>query len=150
VSSHPLIVAFCCQCCGYTAADVAGAMRIQYAPSVRILRVPCSGKVEPEHVLSVLERGVDGVVIVGCPRGHCHFVDGNLRASKRVERLQQLLEEMGLERERLAMVEIASGDGAGFAALVDRLTDQLTRLGPSPLASKPVTRTARPRQGDAE
>src|SRR5512136_1063270 len=97
----PIIVAFCCHYCAYTAADLAGSMRIQYPPNVRVLRLPCTGKVDIRYIMTAFERGVDGVIIAGCLEGGCHFQEGNLRAKRRVALARQVLEEAGLESERL-------------------------------------------------
>ena len=130
---EPLILAFCCHYCAYAAADLAGSMRLEYADNVRVLRLPCTGKVEVDYILAAFERGVDGVIVAGCLEGGCHFLEGNLRARRRVERAKQLLEEIGLEPARLEMFNLSSAEGARFAEIVTEMTDRLTRLGPSPL-----------------
>lgn len=134
--SQPLILAFCCHYCAYAAADLAGSLRLSYPPNVRVLRVPCTGKVEISHVLRAFEWGVDGVIVAGCLEGGCHFLEGNLRARKRVERTRQLLEEIGLERERLEMYNLSSAEGPRFAEIVREMTERLKRLGPSPLRAR--------------
>ena len=101
MSENPLILAFCCHYCAYAAADLAGSMRLQYPDNVRVLRLPCTGKVEVDHILAAFERGVYGVMVAGCLEGGCHFLEGNLRARKRVDRAKQILSEIGLEPERL-------------------------------------------------
>ena len=131
--SEPVILAFCCHYCAYAAADLAGSLRLSYPPNVRVLRVPCTGKVEVTHVLRAFEWGVDGVIVAGCLEGGCHFLEGNLRARKRVERTQQLLDEIGLGRERLEMFNLSSAEGPRFAEIVREMTERLRRLGPSPL-----------------
>ena len=139
--SEPLILAFCCHYCAYAAADLAGSLRLSYPATVRVLRVPCTGKVEPTQILRAFEWGVDGVVVAGCLEGGCHFLEGNLRARKRIERVQELLDEIGLERERLAMFNLSSAEGPRFAAIMQEMTERLRRLGPSPLRSGPrITR----------
>jgi len=130
---EPLILAFCCHYCAYAAADLAGSMRIEYPDNVRVLRLPCTGKVEIDHILAAFERGVDGVIVAGCLEGGCHFLEGNLRARRRVERAKQLLEEIGLEPERLEMFNLSSTKGSRFAEIVTEMTERLARLGPSPL-----------------
>jgi coenzyme F420-reducing hydrogenase delta subunit len=131
--SEPVILAFCCHYCAYAAADLAGSLRLSYPPNVRVLRVPCTGKVEVTHVLRAFEWGVDGVIVAGCLEGGCHFLEGNLRARKRVERTRQLLDEIGLGRERLEMFNLSSAEGPRFAEIVREMTERLRRLGPSPL-----------------
>jgi len=133
LSENPLILAFCCHYCAYAAADLAGSMRLQYPDNVRVLRLPCTGKVEVDHILAAFERGVDGVMVAGCLEGGCHFLEGNLRARKRVERAKQLLGEIGLEPERLEMYNLSSAEGARFAEIVTEMSQRLSKLGPSPL-----------------
>jgi len=134
--SEPLILAFCCHYCAYAAADLAGVLRLHYPPNVRVVRVPCTGKVEITHVLRAFEWGVDGVMVAGCLEGGCHFLEGNLRARKRVERAKQLLDEIGLGRERLEMYNLSSAEGPRFAEIIREMTERLRRLGPSPLRQK--------------
>lgn len=129
----PVIVAFCCHYCAYAAADLAGTMRLQYPDTVRVLRLPCTGKIEVNYLLAAFERGVDGVIVAGCLEGGCHFQEGNLRARRRVERAKQLLTEIGLEPERLEMFNLSSAEGTRFAEIVTEMTERVTRLGPSPL-----------------
>ena len=133
MSDPPVILAFCCHYCAYAAADLAGSMRLQYPDNVRVLRLPCTGKVEVNYLLVAFERGVDGVIVAGCLEGGCHFLEGNLRARKRVERAKQLLEEIGLEPERLEMFNLSSAEGTRFAEIVTEMNERLERLGPSPL-----------------
>jgi coenzyme F420-reducing hydrogenase delta subunit len=129
----PLILAFCCHYCAYAAADLAGSMRLQYPENVRILKVPCTGKVEVDYLLAAFERGVDGVIVAGCLEGGCHFLEGNLRARRRVERAKQLLDEIGLEPDRLEMFNLSSAEGARFAEIITEMTGRLATMGPSPL-----------------
>ena len=132
-NDEPLILAFCCHYCAYAAADLAGSMRLEYPDNVRVLRLPCTGKVEIDHLLGAFERGVDGVIVAGCLEGGCHFVEGNLRARKRVERAKQILEEIGLEPGRLEMFNLSSAEGSRFAEIVSEMSGRLAELGPSPL-----------------
>ena len=131
--TQPLILAFCCHYCAYAAADLAGSMRLQYPSTVRILRLPCTGKIEVNYILTAFERGVDAVIVAGCLEGGCHFIDGNLRARQRVQRAKQLLEEIGLEPDRLEMFNLSSAEGARFGQIVNEMSQRLARLGPSPL-----------------
>jgi len=130
---QPVILAFCCHYCAYAAADLAGSMRLQYPDNVRVLRLPCTGKVEVNYLLAAFERGADGVIVAGCLEGGCHFLEGNLRARKRVERARQLLTEIGLEPERLEMYNLSSAEGTRFAEIVTEMSRRLNTLGPSPL-----------------
>ncbi len=137
MDNSPVIVAFCCHYCAYAAADLAGTMRLQYPGSVRVLRLPCTGKIEVNYLLAAFERGVDGVIVAGCLEGGCHFQEGNLRARRRVERAQQLLKEIGLEPERLEMFNLSSAEGTRFAEIVSEMNKRIAALGPSPLRHSP-------------
>ena len=143
MDDEPLILAFCCHYCAYAAADLAGSMRLQYPGNVRVLRLPCTGKLEVNYLLAAFERGVDGVIVAGCLEGGCHFLEGNLRARRRVERARQLLAEIGLEPERLEMFNLSSAEGPRFAEIVTTMAERLKRLGPSPLRPDPATRRTR-------
>ena len=133
MENEPVILAFCCHYCAYAAADLAGSMRLQYPGTVRVLRLPCTGKIEVNYLLAAFERGVDGVLVAGCLEGGCHFQEGNLRARRRVERAKGMLEEIGLEPERLEMYNLSSAEGARFAEIVTEMNERIKRLGPSPL-----------------
>jgi F420-non-reducing hydrogenase iron-sulfur subunit len=135
MDTEPVILAFCCHYCAYAAADLAGSMRLQYPSNVRVLRLPCTGKIEVNYILTAFEHGVDGVIVAGCLEGGCHFLEGNLRARKRVERAKKILEEVGLEPERLDMFNLSSAEGPRFAEIVDEMNNRLKQLGPSPLRS---------------
>jgi coenzyme F420-reducing hydrogenase delta subunit len=128
-----MILAFCCHYCAFAAADLAGSQRLEYPHNVRILRLPCTGKVEVNHILVAFEKGVDGVIVAGCLEGGCHFLEGNLRARRRVERTKELLKEIGLEPERLEMYNLSSAEGARFAEIATEMNKRLEELGPSPL-----------------
>ena len=132
-NQEPLILAFCCESSASAAADAAGSMRLEYPDNVRVLRMPCTGKVEVDYILAAFERGVDGVFVAGCPEGDCHFREGNLRARRRVERAKQLLGEIGLEPERLEIFNLSSTEGERFAEIANEMSQRLTKLGPSPL-----------------
>ncbi len=129
---EPVIVAFCCHYCAYTAADMAGSKRISYPPNVKIVRVPCTGKVDAIHILKALENGADGVYVAGCLEGDCHFKNGNLRAMRRVEQVQGLLDEIGVEPERVSMVTMSAGMGERFAKTAHEITAKIRQLGPNP------------------
>lgn len=137
MDKEPLILAFCCHYCAYAAADIAGAMRLQYPHNVRVLRLPCTGKIEVNYMLAAFERGVDGVFIAGCLEGGCHFLEGNLRARRRVERAKELLQEIGLEPERLEMFNLSSAEGPRFAEISNIMVERIRKLGPSPLRPDP-------------
>ena len=133
MNDEPLILAFCCHYCAYAAADLAGSMRLQYPCNVRVLRLPCTGKLEVNYILAAFEKGADGVMVAGCLEGGCHFLEGNLRARRRVERAQKFLAEIGLEPERLEMFNLSSAEGPRFAEIVTTMYERVRKLGPSPL-----------------
>jgi coenzyme F420-reducing hydrogenase delta subunit len=130
---EPVIVAFCCHYCAYTAADMAGSMRLSYPANVKIVRVPCSGKVDTIHMMKGLEKGADGVLVAGCLEGDCHFKSGNTKAAKRVTFVKQLLEEIGIEPERLSMATMSAGMGTRFAQIAAEFTETIRKLGPNPV-----------------
>ncbi len=129
---EPVIVAFCCHYCAYTAADMAGSQRLSYPANVKIVRVPCSGKVDAIHILKAFEKGADGVYVAGCLEGDCHFKTGNLTAARRVRSVQKLLDDIGIGSERVAMVMMSAGMGQGFAQIATEFTARIRRLGPNP------------------
>jgi F420-non-reducing hydrogenase iron-sulfur subunit len=129
------ILAFCCHYCAFAAADLAGSMRLQYPDTVRVLRLPCTGKLEVNYILKAFERGIDAVLVAGCLEGGCHFQEGNLRARRRVERAKEFLSEIGIEPERVEMFNLSSAQGARFAEIVKIMEGRLEKLGPSPLGS---------------
>ena len=130
---EPVIVAFCCHYCAYTAADMAGSQRIAYPSNVKIIRVPCSSKVDALHIVKAFEKGADGVYVAGCLDGDCHFKEGNIRAGKRVAYLRKYLEEIGIEGARLEMFKMSAGMGFQFAQSAKEMTARITELGPSPI-----------------
>jgi len=132
-SFEPVIVAFCCEYCAYTAADTAGSEKLSYPSNVKIISVPCAGRVDVIHILKAFERGADGVFVAACLEGDCHFENGNTRASRRVKYARNLLEETGIGGERLEMVAVSAGMGAGFAAVAKEITEKIRRLGPNPI-----------------
>jgi len=128
---EPKIVAFCCDFCAFAAADLAGAMRLQYQPNVRIIRLPCTGKVDAIHLMKAFEDGADAVFVAGCLEGECHYLEGNLRAKKRVAYVKRLLAEVQIEPERLEMFNLSSAMGGRFAEIVEEMTERVTKLGPT-------------------
>lgn len=132
---EPVIVAFCCHYCAYTAADMAGSMRLCYPPNVHIIRVPCSGNVDAVHIMKAFQKGADGVYVAGCLDGDCHFKNGNLRATRRVTYVKKLLDEIGVNGERLEMVTMSAGMGERFARTAGDFTEKIRKLGPSPVKS---------------
>ena len=128
---EPKIVAFCCNFCAFAAADLAGAMRLQYPPNVRIIKLPCTGTVDAIHLLKVFEDGADAVFVAGCLEGECHYLEGNLRARKRIEYVKKLLAEVRIEPERIEMFNLSSAMGGRFAEIVEEMTEKVTKLGPT-------------------
>lgn len=128
---QPTILAFLCNWCAYTGADLAGTSRMKYASNVRIVRVMCSGRVEPTFVLEAFREGADGVLICGCHPGDCHYQSGNYKCLKRYHLLKKFIVQMGIEQERLALEWISASEGKQFARLIDRYTETLRELGPA-------------------
>ena len=129
---EPQIVAFTCNWCSYAAADLAGTSRMHYPSNVRIIRVMCSGMVDPIYVLRAFEAGFDGVLVAGCHIGDCHYISGNVKAQDRIATVRRLLHTLGLEDERLRLEWISASEGVGFAETVTEYVGQLKELGPSP------------------
>ena len=132
-SFEPIILCFACQWCSYGAADLAGISRIQYPPNVRILRVPCSGRVDVLHVLKAFQNGADGVIITGCLIGDCHYIDGNVKAESRVEVMKKSLPALGINPERLEIDYASSSEGQKFATMMTNFVEKIRKLGPNPL-----------------
>ena len=128
---EPKIVAYCCNFCAFAAADLAGAMRIQYSPNVRIILLPCTGKVDALLLMKAFEDGADGAFVAGCMEGECHFVEGNLRAKKRVAYVKRLLEEVGTNPQRIEMFNHSSAMGGRFAEIVEEMTQRIKEIGPA-------------------
>ena len=129
---EPKILAFCCNWCSYTGADLAGVSRLQYPPNVRIIRVMCSGMVHPNLVINALTKGADGVIMCGCHPGDCHYIDGNLKAEKRADAINLMLEDFGLEAGRFRLEWISASEGPKFAQVMKEMVDTIKALGPSP------------------
>jgi len=127
---EPKIVGFCCNWCSYRAADLAGTARIKYAPNVRIIRVMCSGRVDPSFILKALAMGADGVLIAGCHPGECHYIEQNYKAMRRYHMLKHTLSAMGVEPDRVRLVWASAAEGQQFAEAVEKLVDDVRKLGP--------------------
>jgi coenzyme F420-reducing hydrogenase delta subunit len=134
----PKIVAFLCNWCSYAGADLAGVSRMQYAPNIRIIRVPCSGRISPLHILSALHRGADGVLVSGCHPGDCHYISGNLVARRKFSMLKNFLEHIGIEPQRVQFSWVSAAEGARFASLVQKIAEDLKRLGPTKIPTVAV------------
>jgi len=129
---EPLIVAFCCNWCSYAGADLAGTSRFEYPPNIRIIRVMCTGRVDPTFVLEALKMGADAVLVAGCHPGDCHYQKGNYIMEKRFGYIKRVVERIGIEPERVRLEWISASEGGKFAALVREMTQQVRQLGPSP------------------
>ena len=129
----PKIVAFCCNWCSYAGADLAGVSRFQYPPTIRVIKVMCSGRIEPIFILKAFEAGADGVLVSGCHIGDCHYIDGNKSAEKRVKATSEILDLIGLGSDRLRLEWISASEGMKFAEVIRSFTEKIKELGPSPL-----------------
>ena len=130
MSFEPNILGILCNWCSYAGADLAGTSRKKYSPNVRIVRVMCSGRVEPAFILKAFQLGADGVLICGCHPGDCHYAEGNYKAARRIPLLKKMLAQLGIEDERVRLEWVSASEGERFAAIVDEMTEQLRRLGP--------------------
>jgi F420-non-reducing hydrogenase iron-sulfur subunit len=127
---QPRIVAFFCNWCTYTAADLAGVSRLKYAPNVRVIRLMCSGRVDPQFILDALAKGADGVLIGGCHLGDCHYVEGNYKTVRRFQMLQRLLRDMGIEDQRVRLEWISASEGERVKTVINDMVEQVRALGP--------------------
>ena len=127
---EPKIVGFLCRWCSYTGADLAGTSRIEYPPNVTPIRVMCSGRVDPTFIVKALADGADGVLIAGCHPGDCHYEEGNFKTMRRYPMLLKLLEQFGIEPERVRLEWVSASEGDRFAAVVRDLTETIRKLGP--------------------
>jgi F420-non-reducing hydrogenase iron-sulfur subunit len=127
---EPKIIGFLCNWCSYRAADLAGTARMKYEPNVRIIRVMCSGRVDPNFVLKAFSLGADGVMIAGCHPGECHYLEQNIKAMRRFSMLRHTLRAMGIENERIRLQWASAAEGAALAAAINEMVDQVKQLGP--------------------
>lgn len=133
---EPKIIAILCNWCSYTGADLAGTSRIQYPPNIRIIRVMCSGSVDPLYILRPLLEGADGILIGGCHTGDCHYINGNYKARRRVAIARATLEQFGVEPERVWFRFISASEGKLFADTVRDMVETIKRLGPNPMRAQ--------------
>lgn len=132
---EPKLVGFLCNWCSYAGADLAGVSRFQYPTNLRVIRVMCSGRVHPAHILEAFKDGADGVLVAGCHiPTDCHYISGNFKAQRRVAMLKKLMEQLGIEPERLRLEWISAAEGDKFAKTIREMTEDLKKLGPSPVA----------------
>jgi len=131
---EPRIVGFLCNWCAYAGADLAGVSRIQYPPNLRIVRVMCSGRIDPVFILEAIKNGADGVLVAGCHLPYdCHYISGNFKAQRRVTVLKKLLEQFGVESDRLKIEWVSASEGDRFASVIRDTVNEIKKLGPSPL-----------------
>ena len=129
---EPKIIGFLCNWCSYAGADLAGVSRIQYPPNIRIIRVMCSGRIDPAFILEAFKDGADGVLVGGCHLpSDCHYISGNFKALRRISLIKKVLGELGIEPERVRLEWISASEGDKFAAVVRDMTEQVKKLGPS-------------------
>lgn len=133
---EPRIVAFFCNWCTYTAADLAGVSRMKYAPNMRTIRVMCSGRIDPQFILEAFARGADGVLIGGCHPGDCHYINGNYKCLRRFELFKRMVKDMGIEEGRLRMEWIAASEGEKLKNVVNEMVEQVRALGPLDLPGR--------------
>jgi len=136
---EPEIIVFACHYCAYAAADLAGTMRLEYPSNIRIIKLPCTGKLEVIHLLRAIEAGADGVYAAGCMEGECHYLKGNLWARKRVNHVKELLAELSIEPERVEMYNMSSAMGPRFAEIATEFTQRIKELGPNPVKRQGVS-----------
>jgi F420-non-reducing hydrogenase iron-sulfur subunit len=135
----PRILAFFCNWCTYTAADLAGTARMRYAPNVRVIRVMCSGRIDPQFIFEALRKGADGVLIGGCHPGDCHYQEGNHKTLRRFVMLKKLLKEFGIEDERVRLEWIAASEGDKVQRVCNAMTADILKLGPMRMPGQRVT-----------
>ncbi|MGB2983310.1 MAG: hydrogenase iron-sulfur subunit [Candidatus Bipolaricaulia bacterium] len=128
---EPKIVAFLCNWCSYAGADLAGVSRLQYPTNVRIIRVPCSGRIDPLYIVRALQEGMDGVLVSGCHPGDCHYISGNLVARRKFALLKSYLDYLGIEPGRVQFSWVSASEGSRFAALIEKVTNDVRALGPA-------------------
>jgi F420-non-reducing hydrogenase iron-sulfur subunit len=137
-NQEPVIVAFVCNWCTYTAADLAGTSRLIYPPNVRLIRMMCTGMVDPKFVIKALLQGADAVLISGCHPGDCHYINGNFKARRRVKLLKEILPKFGFDERRLKLTWIGASEGHEFAHTIKTMVEEVKALGPNPVRGKMV------------
>jgi len=131
---EPNIIGFLCNWCSYAGADLAGTSRIRYPPNVKSIRVMCSGRVDPVFILEAFKKGADGVLVAGCHPGDCHYQSGNYKTNRRIKLLKKLLDELGVETQRVRFEYISASEGQKFAAVVTDFVNELKNMGQNPIA----------------
>jgi F420-non-reducing hydrogenase iron-sulfur subunit len=128
---EPKIVAFLCNWCSYAGADLAGVSRFQYPPNVRVIRVPCSGRVDPLYIVRALQEGMDGVLVSGCHPGDCHYISGNLVARRKFALMKSYLDYLGIDPGRVQFSWVSASEGSQFASLIEKIVEDVRKLGPA-------------------
>ncbi|HUI63814.1 MAG TPA: hydrogenase iron-sulfur subunit [Bacteroidota bacterium] len=131
---EPKIIGFLCNWCSYTGADLAGVSRIKSAPNVRVIRTMCSGRVDPAFILKAFQIGADGVIVMGCHLGDCHYQEGNYKTIRRIPFLKRLIEGFGIDPRRLRLEWVSASEGDRFAEVVNEMTEEVRKLGPLTLS----------------
>ncbi len=132
---EPKIIGFLCNWCSYAGADLAGTSRVQYPPNIRIVRVMCTGRIDPQLILNAFRYGADGVLIAGCHEGDCHYIGGNYRAYRKYLLLKEFLQIMGIDEKRFRLEWVSASEGERFAKVVREMVDDIKEIGPSPLGT---------------
>jgi F420-non-reducing hydrogenase iron-sulfur subunit len=140
---EPKILGILCNWCSYTGADLAGTSRIKYSPNVRVIRVMCSGRVDPQFIMKAFAEGADGVLVAGCHPGDCHYIEGNYKTIRRMALVKKMLADYGIEPERFRLEWVSAGEGDRWAHVVNQITEDVRKLGPSKIKPK-TTKKASP------
>lgn len=127
---NPKIVAFVCNWCSYAGADKAGGQKMDYSPNVKLIKVMCSGRMEPQLVMQAFREGADGVMVLGCHPGDCHYRNGNHKALRRFKMFEKLLDQVGIDRKRFMLDWVAAGEAERFQKVTNQMNEQVTSLGP--------------------
>jgi F420-non-reducing hydrogenase iron-sulfur subunit len=139
---EPKIIGFLCNWCSYTGADLAGTSRMKYLPNVRVVRVMCSGRLDPTFILKAFREGADAVLIAGCHPGDCHYQNGNMKTLRRVPLLKRMLSQLGIEPERLRLEWVSASEGDRYQKVINEFVGQIKKLGPLNLETKPTAKSA--------
>jgi coenzyme F420-reducing hydrogenase delta subunit len=135
-SFRPKIIVFCCNWCAYAGADLAGVSRMKIAPHFRVIRTLCSARVDPEFILHAFKKGADGVLVLGCHPGDCHYIGGNYRTRRRMALLKMMLQQFGLNKDRFLLEWVSAAEGERFATVINSFISRITELGPSPFRKR--------------
>jgi F420-non-reducing hydrogenase iron-sulfur subunit len=143
INFEPRILAFLCNWCSYAGADLAGVSRFQYPTNIRVIRVPCSGRINPLYIIKALQSGYDGVLVSGCHPGDCHYISGNFFARRKFALLKKFLEYIGIEPERVQFSWVSAAEGARFAQIIEKVTNEIKKLGPLAYFRKDLSKLER-------